>query len=190
MKLFSTSALAGLFFAAIVIPAFAAGEEPAANTPDATKTQAELDKEAKACKETKGKVWDLKTKKCVDQQAGLLDDDSIFETGRFLADSGRYDEAIMVLNFVANAKDKRVLTALGFSYRKSGQVDVGLKYYEQALEVDPNYVLAREYLGETLIQKGDIEGAKAQLTEIKNRCGESCEVYADLSKQIDAAVKS
>lgn len=190
MKLFSISALAGLLLAGIIIPAYAAGEAPAADTPDATKTQAEIDKEAKTCKETKGKVWDLKTKKCVDQQAGLLDDDSLFETGRFLADAGRYDEAITVLNFVANAKDKRVLTALGFSYRKSGQVDVGLKYYTQALEVDPDYVLAREYLGETLIQKGDIEGAKVQLLEIKNRCGETCEVYVDLSKQIDAAIKS
>ena len=175
---FLSSALVAGFLA---FPAFAAGDAPAQDD------GATLTKEQKAerdCKATRGKVWDKKNKKCVDAQEGMLDDDSIYETGRDLAMMGRYDEAITILNFAATPQDKRVLNYLGYSYRKSGQIDVGLKYYAQALAVDPDYVLVREYLGEALIMKGDIVGAKAQLAEIETRCGVTCEPYVDLREEL------
>jgi tetratricopeptide (TPR) repeat protein len=171
----STAIVAGL----LAFPAFAAGDGGSSDTSTtSTKTPEQI------CKETQGKVWNKKTKKCVDAQQGFLDDDSIYETGRHLAMIGRYDEAITILNYVSNPQDKRVLNYLGYSYRKSGQIDVGLKYYSQALAIDPNYVLVREYLGEALIQKGDIAGAKAQLIEIKTRCGETCEPYTELKEEL------
>ncbi len=189
MKYYSKSALAAILFTGFLVPAFAAGDAPATDTPDTTKVLTDLQKAEKKCKDTKGKVWDVKNKKCVDQAAMLLDDESIYETGRYLAVNGRYDEAITVLNGVANPNDKRVLTYLGYSYRKSGQIDVGMKYYADALAVDPNYVLVREYLGEAYIQKGDLAGARNQLAEIETRCGETCGVYVDLAKKIDLAAK-
>jgi tetratricopeptide (TPR) repeat protein len=181
MKHYSKSALAAILFTGFLVPAFAAGDAPATDTPDTTKVLTDLQKAEKKCKDTKGKVWDVKNKKCVDQAAMLLDDESIYETGRYLAVNGRYDEAITVLNGVA--------TYLGYSYRKSGQIDVGMKYYADALAVDPNYVLVREYLGEAYIQKGDLAAARNQLAEIEIRCGETCGVYVDLAKKIDLAAK-
>lgn len=68
-------------------------------------------------------------------------------------------------------------------------MNVGLGYYQEALRVDPNYTLVREYLGEAHLQLGDVQAAKGQLAEIENRCGKGCEEYNELSAQIDAYLK-
>lgn len=181
MKLFASSLMAATFSGIFMVSSFAAGDAPVAKE---TTEMTDLEKAEKKCKETTGKIWNKKTNKCVDAQAGELDDESIYETGRYLAKIGRYDEAITVLNYVANPNDKRVLNYLGYSYRKSGHVDVGLTYYKKSLAIDPDYVLVREYLGEALIQKGDIQGARAQLVEIEARCGKTCDPYIDLAAEL------
>ena len=83
-----------------------------------------------------GKVWDKKVRKCV-AKSSLRDDDSIYEAGRDLAYAGRYDEAIDVLTLARNKADPRVLNFLGYSHRKSGRVEVGLGYYQEALLANP-----------------------------------------------------
>jgi hypothetical protein len=45
-------------------------------------------------------------------------------------------------------------------------------------------VKAREYLGEGYLQKGDLGEAKAELIEIADRCGRSCEEYSKLEDAI------
>lgn len=184
-ELLKTTALAALLSLSFAgAPAFAAGESS-----DDTKAADELTPKQVAAKkecEKDGKVWDKVKKVCADAQEGSLDDESLYEAGRLLAKAGRYDEAITTLNYVSNPRDKRVLNYLGYAYRKSGQIDVGLTYYKQALEIDPNYTLVREYLGEALIQMGDISGAKGQLLEIKARCGGDCPEYVELAKQLSA----
>lgn len=131
-----------------------------------------------------GKVWDKKQKKCVAPKQGMLDDDSIYEAGRDLAMAGRYGEAITVLGYVANKTDPRVLNYLGYSHRKSGRIQVGLGYYEEALRINPNYVLAREYLGEAYLTLGDRASAQNQLDEIYKRCGKGCREYSLLSQEL------
>ena len=106
------------------------------------------------CKD--GKVWDKKQQKCVTPKQGMLDDDSIYEAGRDLAMAGRYGEAIEVLGLAADKTDPRILNYLGYSHRKSGRIQVGLGYYQEALRINPDYTLVREYLGEAYIQLGDV----------------------------------
>ena len=125
-----------------------------------------------------GKVWDKKQQKCVVPQQGMLDDDSIYEAGRDLAMAGRYGEAITVLSLAADKTDPRILNYLGYSHRKSGRVQVGLGYYQEALRIDPDYTLVREYLGEAHLQLGDVAAAQEQLSEIEKRCGKGCREYA------------
>jgi tetratricopeptide (TPR) repeat protein len=138
-----------------------------------------------------GQVYDKAAKKCVVQQGGgVIDDESLYETGRQPALAGRYGEAIEVLSLAANKADPRILNYLGYAHRKQGRVLVGLGYYEEALKVDPDYTLVREYLGEAHLQLGELAKAREQLAEIEKRCGTSCEEYADLSEQIDAFVKT
>ncbi|MDX8514141.1 tetratricopeptide repeat protein [Mesorhizobium captivum] len=133
----------------------------------------------------KGQVWDKKKKKCVVPQYGMLDDDSIYEAGHDLAMAGRYDEAISVLTLAANKQDPRILNYLGYSHRHSGRITVGLGYYEEALRINPDYTLVREYLGEAHLQIGDLAGAQEQLKEIEKRTGKGSREYGMLSEQID-----
>lgn len=145
-------------------------------------------KTVQKCK--KNQVWDKQKKKCVDPKQGMLDDESIFEAGRDLAYAGRYDEAINVLTMAANKEDPRILNFLGYAHRKSGRVNVGLGYYQEALRIDPNYTLVREYLGEAYLQIGDMAKAKNQLAEIEKRKGKDCAEFRVLSAQIEAASKA
>lgn len=133
----------------------------------------------------KGKVWDQKTKKCVDTKRGAVDDDSLYAAGRALAEQGRYGEAIAILSLAADKTDPRILNYLGYSHRKSGRVTVGLGYYQEALRHNPDYTLVREYMGEAYLQLGNVQAAREQLAEIEKRCGKGCEEYAELARQID-----
>ena len=137
-----------------------------------------------------GKVWDKKTKKCVNAQRGAVDDDSLYAAGRYLAEQGRYGEAITILSLAADKTDPRILNYLGYSHRKAGRVTVGLGYYQEALRQNPDYTLVREYMGEAYLQQGNVDAAREQLTEIEKRCGKGCEEYALLAKQIDDYLKS
>lgn len=131
-----------------------------------------------------GKVWSKSEKKCVDKNSSL-DQDSIYQAGRQLAEAGHYDEAIDVLSIGADRGDKRILNYLGYSHRKAGRIEVGLAFYRKALEIDPQYTLVREYMGEALLQKGDLKGALDQLAEIRRLCqGRGCGEYQELSGQI------
>jgi tetratricopeptide (TPR) repeat protein len=151
--------------------AFAAGGDSGAETP--------------TCKA--GEVYDKTEKKCVPAKQGAIDDDSLFEQGRALAYAGRYGEAITLLGLVENKNDPRVLNMLGFSHRKSGRIEVGLGYYQEALAANPDFVLAREYMGEAYLTLGDLDSARNQLSEIEKRCGKGCAEYAALEKEIVAA---
>jgi tetratricopeptide (TPR) repeat protein len=139
---------------------------------------------ADKCKD--GKVWDEASSKCVNPKNSGLDLDTIYGAGRDYAKAGHYGDAIAVLTTVAHTGDPRVLNYLGYSHRMSGRIEVGLGYYEEALRVNPNYTLAREYMGEAYLQKGDLVSAKAQLTEIAARAGTASAEYIELQKRIAA----
>lgn len=133
-----------------------------------------------------GKIWDKKLQKCVNPKRGEVDDDSIYEAGRDLAMHGRYGEAIEVLGLAADKTDPRILNYLGYAHRKAGRVAVGLGYYQEALRIDPDYTLVREYLGEAYLTIGDVASARGQLGEIEKRCGKGCNEYTLLADQIAA----
>ena len=149
-------------------PAFAAGTDT--NTP------------VKSC--PKGQVYDANTGKCVQQSSQSLDDQSRLAYGSWLARGGRYGEAIEVLSLVENKDDPRVLTYLGYAHRQLSRFEVGLGYYRQALAADPDYVQAREYLGEAYLLLGKLDLAKVELDEIAARCGADCEEYRLLAEAI------
>ncbi len=135
-----------------------------------------------------GKVWDNREHKCV--APGHTDLETIYEGGRALAMAGRYGDAIEVLSTIADSEDPRVLNYLGYSHRKQGRVLVGLGYYQEALIADPNYTLAREYMGEAYLQINDVASAEVQLDEIATRRGTGCEEYRVLKAQIDDYVSN
>lgn len=121
---------------------------------------------------------------CVKVSSGILPDDDLYEQGRELAKDGEYDWALEVLAAIKDQNQPRVLNYTGYANRKAGRFDIGMGYYKKALTLDPNYVLAREYLGEGYVKAGRIDLAREQLAEIGKRCGVTCEEYQDLSDAI------
>jgi len=177
--------LAVEFFSA---PAFAAGPPSGSKKPSTScPTNWYYSQRCKACAKQcmSGKVWSCSAKKCVARASEKLGDKALYLESVSLIKSGEYRSALELLWTIEKRSDPKVLNYIGFTTRKLGDVEKGIEYYHKALELDPNYNLAREYLGEGYLQQGALEKAKQQLTEIASRnCAAGCEAYDDLAEEI------
>ena len=131
-----------------------------------------------------GYVYDARTNSCVKQQAGLLPDQELTDYAYALIKTGRYGDAIGVLDILENPNTAVALNYRGYATRKLGQVDEGIGYYLKSVALDPHYPQVREYLGEAYLVKGDTASAKAELQAIKQICGTTCEAYEHLAVAI------
>ncbi|HSA67217.1 MAG TPA: tetratricopeptide repeat protein [Methyloceanibacter sp.] len=135
-----------------------------------------------------GQIWSSDAGACVDGNSASLTDDDLYLAGRDLGQEAHYAEALKLFFRIKNREQARVLSSIGYSTRKLGDVDKGIDYYHQALAIDPGYTKVREYLGEAYLQKGDVVKAKEQLMQIADRCGGPCDDYELLVKAIAAHV--
>lgn len=135
----------------------------------------------------KGLVWDTKKQMCVPAQSGIMDDDALAKNAYALALEERFDEALEILDLAKDQNNPSILNYRGFATRKLGHVDEGIRFYNQALAMDPDNVLVRSYLGEAYLKKGNTDKAIALLAEIRDRCGTDCEPYKSLAAAIDTA---
>jgi tetratricopeptide (TPR) repeat protein len=133
-----------------------------------------------------GTAWSKEEKKCVAIKKGSLSDEDLARAGRALALEGHYRDAIQVLSMASNDNDPAVLTYLGYSQRKLGNVDLGISLYKKALDIDPDNVDTREYLGEGYVSKGELDLAWLELVEIEKRCGTTCVEYRALKKALQS----
>ncbi len=122
--------------------------------------------------------------RCASRQSGQLSDDQIYQVAYWLAQNGKFEQALAELHKAQNKDDPRILNYIGYATRKLGRVREALGYYRKALAVRPDYTLARAYLGEAFLQQGRSGLAREQLAEIEQRCGRSCPEYVELSRQI------
>lgn len=120
---------------------------------------------------------------CVGRASATMTDEELFYAGYWLAKNGQYQQALGYLT-LAGKKDERVLTYIGYATRKLGHLEEALPFYQQALAANPNYVVARAYLGEAFLTKGEPDKARAELGEIAQRCGAACPAYVDLKGHI------
>jgi len=117
-------------------------------------------------------VWDAKIGKCVrPDKTSHLDSDTLYRAVRELAYAGAYDRAEQVIASADGQADDRVLTYRGFTARKLGQLELANVYYQQAIDANPDNILARSYMGQGKIAEGDKVAAVAQLREIQARGG-------------------
>jgi tetratricopeptide (TPR) repeat protein len=135
-----------------------------------------------------GQVYSQQKRMCVNAQSGVIDDKSLTDYAYSLAQAGRYQEALATLDLMQDPNTAVALNYRGYATRKLGRVDEGVSYYLQAVALDPEYTLVREYLGEAYVIQGKLDLAKQQLGEIEQRCGTTCEPYQDLAEAIDAAI--
>lgn len=159
----------------------------AKNCPKGTK----FSREAGGCVKTscgRGQVWASDPGACVGAKtAGLSDEDLYLAAGERI-ETTDYAGALELLFRIEDRNNPQVLNLIGYATRKAGDLDKGIAYYRQALAVDPDYVKARQYLGEGYLAKGEVAKAKEQLDEIGRRCGGPCEEYTLLVNAIAAHI--
>ncbi|MFY7914894.1 MAG: hypothetical protein ACOVPA_09525 [Rubrivivax sp.] len=154
---------------ALLIPlAFAAGDDsttPPAPTP------------TPRCPE--GQIHDRKEGKCVPVKSSSLSDEDRYQAVRELAYLERYPAAAQVLDAMSDQRDDRVLTYRGFLERKLGRMDQAMRYYEAAIQKNPNNLLVRSYMGQGFVASGDLAAARRQHDEILARGGQG--TWAEVS---------
>lgn len=131
-----------------------------------------------------GTVWHGPSASCVDPELGLVSDDELYAALRSHAYAGRYDLAMRLLEAMRESDTARVLTAEGYILRRTGRVGEGLARYDAALALDPDYHLARAYLGLWHLEQGDRDEAVQQLVEIEKRGGNDGDAWRLLSDAI------
>ena len=152
-------------------------KKPTVKTPSAKKLKC---KRGETTKKLKGKG---KTKyACVKLKAEVLPDNELYQQARLLADDGEYEWALDHLRLIRVQQNAEVLNYTGYANRKAGRLETGISYYQQALTLNPDYVQAREYLGEAYVLAGFDDLARQQLQEIESRSSTSSETYVALKK--------
>ncbi|MEM8655861.1 MAG: hypothetical protein AAGF36_14055 [Pseudomonadota bacterium] len=117
-------------------------------------------------------VWDADIRKCVrPDKTSHLDSDTLYKAVRELAYAGRYEEANTLLDQMPDQAEDRVLTYRGFTARKLGNLELANVYYQQAIDANPDNILARSYMGQGKVVEGDKVAALVQLREIQARGG-------------------
>ncbi len=96
--------------------------------------------------------------------------------------------SLKYINAPTPSKKADKLNLLGFTARKSGDLNSAAIYYSQALEINPKHIQALEYQGELYLQLGDIEKAKQNLERIKQICWLVCKEKKMLEKAIEVAL--
>lgn len=114
-----------------------------------------------------------------------------YKQAKDLVEAQQYAKAIPLLEQSLHDKGPSadVLNMLGFSYRKTGDVNKGLDYYLQALKLEPNHLGANEYLGELYLEMNDLPKAEERLQVLQKACG-TCEEQQDLDKAVAAYKKA
>jgi len=85
----------------------------------------------------------------------------------------------------AYAKDKKnadILNYLGYTLRKTGNLEKAETYYLKGLKLDSEHLGINEYLGELYVQTNRIELAKERLEVLK---GCNCEEYEELKELLE-----
>ncbi|MGH8699448.1 MAG: tetratricopeptide repeat protein, partial [Burkholderiales bacterium] len=81
-------------------------------------------------------------------------------------------------------RDADAQNFLGFAYRKSGNLDLAFKHYNDALKLDPKHRGAHEYIGEAYLMQGNLTKAREHLGQLDKLCFFGCAEYTDLKKAI------
>ncbi len=106
-------------------------------------------------------------------------------------DKNQYGKAQKVLRIYTRKKkdDADGWTLLAFSSRKLGSYANAEKYYEKALELDPENKAALEYQGELYVVTNRSELANENLIKLESLCPKSCDELEKLQDFISSKIE-
>ena len=106
-------------------------------------------------------------------------------------DKNQYGKAQKVLRIYTRKKkdDADGWTLLAFSSRKLGSYANAEKYYEKALELDPENKAALEYQGELYVATNRPKLANENLIKLESLCPKSCDELEKLQDFISSKIE-
>ena len=112
--------------------------------------------------------------------------DPEYVAGRAAIASKDWNAAIRSLSSAAlrDTRNADIENYLGYAYRQTGQLQVAVKHYQRALQVNPRHRGAHEYLGEAYLMANDLGKAEEQLAALERICLIPREEYEDLKKAV------
>ena len=100
--------------------------------------------------------------------------------------AGSYGAALEELRGLAeDTQQADIYNLIGYTLRKTGDYATSLTYYTKALQLQPDYRPAREYLGELYVETGNFSKAREQLVALVKLCPSGCEERQDLEMALE-----
>jgi tetratricopeptide (TPR) repeat protein len=111
---------------------------------------------------------------------------ALVEQARTASTAGRHDEAIDLLEtaLVVDPRNRAAYVALGRVAQAQRLPGKAVRYYADALRIEPNDVNALAGQGEALVQRGAVERARRNLERVQSLCGQPCPQAQQLSAVI------
>ena len=101
---------------------------------------------------------------------------ALAQQGQALAQQARYQEATDLLEsaLVVDPRNRQAYIGLAKAAQGLKLPGKAIKFYFEALKLEPNDVAALAGQGEALVQRGAVERAKKNLERIKTLCANPC----------------
>ncbi|WP_116089963.1 tetratricopeptide repeat protein [Sphingomonas crusticola] len=111
---------------------------------------------------------------------------ALLHQGEALRASGNFTGAADMLEsaLAIDPRNRAAYVALGRVAQGQGLPGKAVRFYRDALALDPNDIVALAGQGEAMVQKGAVERARANLTRIQQLCKGSCAPAVALSAAI------
>ena len=102
-------------------------------------------------------------------------------------EAGNFAEAVIIFQqaATANPKNAEAFSYIGRSYDQAGFQTRAYRYYEIALEIDPDQLQALAWSGAIDVANEESEQAREKLYRLERLCGADCNQYQELKAVVD-----
>lgn len=103
-----------------------------------------------------------------------------------LLDAKRFTEALSEIEFLLKAEPKNaeLLKSRGFALRETGKFKDAVQSYVEALKIDPQLHVAKEYLAVTYLRMGETKPTKQLYAELKKDAPELAKMVLAEAKRL------
>lgn len=111
---------------------------------------------------------------------------ALLERGKAAKAAGDLDTANGLIEsaLAVDPRNRAAYIALAEIARGQGLAGKAIRFYREALTLEPNDIAALRGQGEAMVQKGAVERAKENLARVKTLCGNSCADATQLAAAI------
>src|SRR2546425_4447425 len=112
--------------------------------------------------------------------------DPDYAAGKAALDAKDWGSAMRLLSSAAvrDTRNADLQNYLGYAYRNARRLELAVKHYQRALQLNPRHRGAHEYAGEAYLIVNNLAKAEEHLAALEKICLIPCEEYEDLRKAI------